>query len=107
MSTTPLRKLPRLEGGYLENHYSEIKRAFPMRKLFADDPTRGERLTVEAVGLYFDYSKNRVTDETLRLLPTLGGRVRPARSHRRHVPRRQNSDITENRARPATRLFAP
>src|SRR4029077_6244151 len=37
-------------------------------QLFADDPKRGERLTTEAVGLYLDYSKNRVTDETLRLL---------------------------------------
>ena len=39
-----------------------------LRRLFADDPTRGERLTAEAVGIYLDYSKNRVTDETLALL---------------------------------------
>ncbi len=39
-----------------------------LRQLFADDPGRGERLTTEAAGLYLDYSKNRVTDETLRLL---------------------------------------
>jgi glucose-6-phosphate isomerase len=38
-----------------------------LRKLFADDPTRGQRLTVDAVGLFLDYSKNRVTDETLKL----------------------------------------
>jgi hypothetical protein len=42
-----------------------------LRKLFADDPTRGERLTVEAAGLYLDYSKNRVTDRTLKLLVQL------------------------------------
>ena len=39
-----------------------------LRQLFADDPTRGERMTAEAVGLYLDYSKNRITDETLGLL---------------------------------------
>jgi glucose-6-phosphate isomerase len=39
-----------------------------LRRLFADDPTRGERMTAEAVGLYLDYSKNRITDETLGLL---------------------------------------
>src|SRR5712664_3571865 len=39
-----------------------------LRRLFADDPTRGERMTAEAVGLYLDYSKNRITDETLALL---------------------------------------
>ena len=39
-----------------------------LRSLFADDPARGERMTAEAVGLYLDYSKNRVTDETLKLL---------------------------------------
>src|SRR5262249_4168361 len=39
-----------------------------LRKLFAEDPKRGERLTLEAVGVYLDYSKNRVTDETLKLL---------------------------------------
>jgi glucose-6-phosphate isomerase len=42
-----------------------------LRKLFADDPTRGERLALEAAGLYLDYSKNRVTDETLKLLVQL------------------------------------
>jgi glucose-6-phosphate isomerase len=39
-----------------------------LRKLFAEDPKRGERLAAEAVGIYFDYSKNRITDETVRLL---------------------------------------
>jgi glucose-6-phosphate isomerase len=44
-----------------------------LRQLFADDPRRGERMTAEAVGLYLDYSKNRVTDETLGLLLQLAG----------------------------------
>jgi glucose-6-phosphate isomerase len=48
--------------------HSEQVRELHLRQLFADDPTRGERLTAEAVGLYLDYSKNRLTDETLGLL---------------------------------------
>jgi glucose-6-phosphate isomerase len=51
----------------LEAHYKEV-RQLHLRKLFADDPNRGERLTAEAVGIYLDYSKNRITDETLTLL---------------------------------------
>jgi glucose-6-phosphate isomerase len=51
----------------LETHYQKIK-DIRLRKLFADDPARGERMTAEDVGLYLDYSKNRVTDETLNLL---------------------------------------
>jgi glucose-6-phosphate isomerase len=44
-----------------------------LRELFAEDPARGERLWAEAAGLYLDYSKNRITDETLRLLLQLAG----------------------------------
>ena len=51
----------------LAAHYSSI-RDVHLRNLFAQDPQRGERFTAEAAGLYLDYSKNRVTDETLRLL---------------------------------------
>jgi glucose-6-phosphate isomerase len=51
----------------LEAHYEKI-RDLHLRRLFASDPKRGERLTAEATGLYLDYSKNRVTDETLDLL---------------------------------------
>jgi glucose-6-phosphate isomerase len=51
----------------LEAHYPKV-RDLHLRKLFADDPKRGERLAAEAVGIYFDYSKHRITDETLRLL---------------------------------------
>src|SRR5665811_423289 len=51
----------------LENHYPEVWELH-LRKLFADDPMRGERMTAEAVGIYFDYSKHRITDETLKLL---------------------------------------
>ena len=51
----------------LAAHYQNV-RELHLRKLFADDPKRGERMTAEAVGLYLDYSKNRITDETLKLL---------------------------------------
>jgi glucose-6-phosphate isomerase len=51
----------------LQAHYKAITELH-LRDLFADDPKRGERMTVEAVGLFLDYSKNRVTDETLKLL---------------------------------------
>jgi glucose-6-phosphate isomerase len=51
----------------LSAHFQKIDRLH-LRELFAQDPKRGERLTVEAAGLYLDYSKNRITDETLALL---------------------------------------
>ena len=51
----------------LAAHYKTISKLH-LRQLFADDPKRGQRLAIEAVGLYLDYSKNRVTDETLNLL---------------------------------------
>jgi glucose-6-phosphate isomerase len=54
----------------LEAHFAQI-RDVHLRDLFAADPGRGERLALEAAGLYLDYSKNRVTDETLRLLVRL------------------------------------
>jgi len=74
MSTTeisagqPLRARPAWSA--LERHHEEI-RDVHLRQLFADDPDRGERLTAQAAGLYLDYSKNRVTDETLGLLLAL------------------------------------
>src|SRR4029450_9278762 len=57
------------EGAWraLENHYDEM-RSRHLRELFAHDPARGERMTAEAAGVFLDYSKNRVDDETLRLL---------------------------------------
>jgi glucose-6-phosphate isomerase len=72
MSTTtsvpPLRE--RQAWSALRAHYEEI-RGVHLRQLFADDATRGERLTAEGAGLFLDYSKNRVTDETLKLLVDL------------------------------------
>ncbi len=54
----------------LEAHYQNV-RTLHLRQLFADNPKRGERFTAEAAGLYLDYSKNRITDETLGLLLAL------------------------------------
>jgi glucose-6-phosphate isomerase len=61
----PLKK--RTAWKALEAHYKKVRKLH-LRDLFAEDPLRGERLTAEAAGLYLDYSKNRVTDETLALL---------------------------------------
>ncbi len=54
----------------LEAHYENVREQH-LRTLFAEDPRRGERFTAEATGLYLDYSKNRITDETLKLLVQL------------------------------------
>ena len=66
----PLVKPPRTKRtawSALASHYKKISKLH-LRELFAEDPNRGERMAVEAVGLYLDYSKNRVNDETLKLL---------------------------------------
>ena len=68
MLVPPLRERPAYTA--LAEHYTKIE-GLHLRELFAEDPTRGERFSVEAAGLYLDYSKNRVTDETLRLLVKL------------------------------------
>src|SRR6185437_2120367 len=65
LRAAPLRQRP--AWALLEKHYQKLK-DIHLRQLFADDGARGERLTVEAAGLYLDYSKNRITDETLALL---------------------------------------
>jgi glucose-6-phosphate isomerase len=61
----PLTQRPAWQA--LGQHHRKL-RDVHLRELFRDDPGRGERLAVEAAGLYFDYSKHRVTDETMRLL---------------------------------------
>jgi glucose-6-phosphate isomerase len=65
MTATPLRDRPAWRA--LEKHYEEIREVH-LRDLFAADPGRGERLVAEGAGLYLDYSKNRITDETIGLL---------------------------------------
>ena len=63
----------RPEWRALQEHFAQISAAH-LRELFAADPARGERMAVEAGDLYLDYSKNRLTDETVRLLVALAER---------------------------------
>ncbi len=81
-------------------------RSVHLRELFANDPQRGERLTLEAAGIYLDYSKNRITDETLRLLLALAeaSGLRP-RIDALFAGERINT--TENRAALHVALRAP
>ncbi|HYB00521.1 MAG TPA: glucose-6-phosphate isomerase [Ktedonobacteraceae bacterium] len=67
MSQYPMPLTQRQSWQKLEEHYRAL-RDLHLRTLFANDPHRGERYVAEAVGIYLDYSKNRITDETLRLL---------------------------------------
>jgi glucose-6-phosphate isomerase len=67
-TTVPLTMRP--AWGALHKHYEDI-RYLHLRDVFAADPGRGERLAAEGAGLYLDYSKNRITDETVRLLVQL------------------------------------
>jgi len=94
MPTIPLRQRPSWKA--LEQHYAEIAEAH-LRQLFADDPGRGERLTAEAAGLYLDYSKNRVTDETMRLLVQLAEESGVA-EHRDAMFRGERINVSENRS---------
>src|SRR5678815_5368300 len=86
-------------------HYQNV-RELHLRKLFADDPTRGERMTVDAVGLVLDYSKNRVTDETLKLLLQLADES-GLRERIDAMFRGEKINITENRAVLHVALRAP
>jgi glucose-6-phosphate isomerase len=80
----------------LQSHYEKIK-DLPLRQLFADDPARGERMTAGTGGLYLDYSKNRITDETLRLLIQLANE-RGVAARRDAMFRGEKINITEKRA---------
>jgi glucose-6-phosphate isomerase len=93
MPTVPLRERPAWKA--LEQHYAEID-AVHLRQLFADDPERGERLTAEAAGLYLDYSKNRVTDVTMRLLVQLAEESGLA-ERRDAMFRGERINVSENR----------
>jgi len=86
-------------------HHQKI-RDLHLRKLFADDPKRGERMTVDAVGLFLDYSKNRITDETLKLLVQLADESE-LRARIDAMFRGEKINITENRAVLHVALRAP
>jgi glucose-6-phosphate isomerase len=89
----------------LQAHYEKIKDV-PLRRLFAEDPRRGERLVAESAGLFLDYSKNRITDETVRLLIQLA-RERGVAERRDAMFRGEKINITENRAVLHVALRAP
>jgi glucose-6-phosphate isomerase len=80
----------------LERHHAEIGDTH-LRDLFAQDPGRGERLTAEGPGLYLDYSKNRVTDETMRLLIELAEES-GVPERRAAMFRGDHINVSENRA---------
>src|SRR6267154_237840 len=89
----------------LESHYKTVSNLH-LRQLFADDPNRGQRMAVEAVGLYLDYSKNRITDETLKLLIQLAEES-GLRARIDAMFSGEKINITENRAVLHVALRAP
>jgi glucose-6-phosphate isomerase len=80
----------------LEGHFDEI-RDVHLRTLFAEDPGRGERMTADGAGLFLDYSKNRVTDETVRLLCQLA-RESGMPERREAMFRGERINVSENRS---------
>ncbi|MDQ2832996.1 MAG: glucose-6-phosphate isomerase [Acidobacteriota bacterium] len=99
----PLRE--RAAWKALEQHAKAIK-SMTLRQMFDDDPARGERLTTEAAGIFLDYSKNRVTDETLRLLVQLAEES-GLKARTEAMFRGDKINITENRAVLHVALRAP
>jgi len=89
----------------LKTHHADI-RDLPICQLFAEDPQRGERMTTQALGLYLDYSKNRITDETLRLLVQLAEQS-GLRDQINAMFGGEKINITEDRAVLHTALRAP
>jgi len=89
----------------LADHHKTM-RDLHLRKLFADDPARGERMVAEAAGIYLDYSKNRIIDETLELLIALAGET-GLRAKIDAMFRGEKINVTENRAALHVALRAP
>src|SRR5262245_50735599 len=89
----------------LAAHYEKVQ-GLHLRQLFAEDPGRGQRLTAEAAGMYLDYSKNRLTDETLSLLLRLAEES-DLRSRIDAMFRGERINVTENRAVLHVALRAP
>ena len=94
--TTPPTRTSSPAWTALARHHAEIGETH-LRQLFADDPERGERMTAEAAGLYLDYSKNRVTDETMRLLVDLA-RECGLEGHRDAMFRGDKINVSEHRS---------
>jgi glucose-6-phosphate isomerase len=89
----------------LGEHYQRVRQAH-LRSLFADDPRRGERLAAEGAGLYLDYSKNRITEETVGLLLNLAEEC-GLRQHIEAMFQGRKINVTENRAVLHIALRAP
>jgi len=89
----------------LATHYKKIL-PLHLRKLFADDPKRGERMTMEAAGIFLDYSKNRITDQTIQLLLRLANES-GLRNRIDAMFAGDTINITENRAVLHVALRAP
>jgi glucose-6-phosphate isomerase len=101
--TTPLTQRPAWQA--LEKHFLKNKDAH-LRNLFADDPQRGEKFAVEAAGLYLDYSKNRITGETIKLLISLAEEC-ALRDRIDAMFRGEKINLTENRPVLHVALRAP
>jgi glucose-6-phosphate isomerase len=96
MATSTISLTQRPAWRALDGHYQKIK-DIHLRHLFADDPKRGERLVVQDVGLYFDYSKNRITEETIQLLVALAEEC-GLRARIEAMFRGEKINVTEKRA---------
>jgi glucose-6-phosphate isomerase len=105
MHTTTEPVTERRSWKALVTHHQNV-RELHLRQLFGDDPTRAERMSVQAVGLYLDYSKNRVTDETLKLLVQLADES-GLRERIDAMFRGDKINVTENRAVLHVALRAP
>jgi glucose-6-phosphate isomerase len=103
MKLIPLSERPAWKA--LQAHYEQIQRKH-LKQLFADDPSRGERFTVETAGILLDYSKNRITDETLKLLIQLAEES-GLRESIDAMFRGEKINVTENRAVLHVALRAP
>ena len=103
MSVAPLRERP--AWTLLERHYEALREKH-LRQLFAQDPKRGERFSLEAVGVFLDYSKNRITEETLTLLFQLA-RESGLAERIEAMFRGEKINVTENRAVLHVALRAP
>ena len=101
--STPPNELPAWKA--LQVHRAATKDV-TLKQLFAGDPKRGERLNAEGAGLYLDYSKNRVSDETLKLLVQLAEES-GLKSHLEAMFQGEKINITENRAVLHIALRAP
>ncbi len=103
MNQLPLTERPSWKA--LSAHYSEVK-GLHLRELFARDSSRGERFTCEGAGIFLDYSKNRITDETLRLLLKLAEEAR-LQGRIEAMFRGDRINLTEDRSVLHTALRAP